>query len=335
MSEILQHLAEIESRRIHLRRGFGSLFVYCVERLGFSEDEACRRIDAARMARKFPVVLSMVAEGTVTLSVLGLLHPKMNEPGFGELLDGVKRLTVRRAKEWLAARFPVADVPDNVRKLPDVEIHGGAGASAVPPGRKTVIDPLSADRFLIKTTVSRRVRDKLELARDLVRHKYPSGALEAVLEMALDALIENVSRKKLGKADRPRRAVQADAEVDGSAILPESRKDADLDGAQPRSSSPGYVNREARRDTVARDGLRCAHVAPDGTRCTSRAFLEFDHVEPVGLGGGPESKNIRILCRAHNRLAAEDVFGREYVTAAIERAQAARRVPMADHEGSP
>src|SRR5690242_1479109 len=99
MSQILEHLGEIEARRIHLRRGHNSMFVYCVKVWGFSEDEACRRIDAARMARRFPIVLSMLTEGTVTLSVLSLLHPRFNEPDFEELLNGVKGMTVRQTKE--------------------------------------------------------------------------------------------------------------------------------------------------------------------------------------------------------------------------------------------
>ena len=46
--ELVVHLAEMDARKLYLREAKPSMFAYCLERLGFSEDEACRRIDAAR-----------------------------------------------------------------------------------------------------------------------------------------------------------------------------------------------------------------------------------------------------------------------------------------------
>jgi Holliday junction resolvasome RuvABC DNA-binding subunit len=41
--------------------------------------------------------------------------------------------------------------------------------------------------------------------------------------------------------------------------------------------------------------------------------LELDHVEPRALGGRDDAENLRVRCRAHNQLAAEQVFGRDHV----------------------
>jgi hypothetical protein len=62
-----------------------------------------------------------------------------------------------------------------------------------------------------------------------------------------------------------------------------------------------------------RDGVRCSFVSPDGRRCESRAFLELDHAEPRAQGGKSNAENLRVRCRAHNQLWAEDVYGRELV----------------------
>jgi hypothetical protein len=75
---------------------------------------------------------------------------------------------------------------------------------------------------------------------------------------------------------------------------------------------------------VKRDGLRCSYVSPDGNRCDCRAFLEFDHVDPVALGGGPEAENLRLLCRTHNRLAAGLVFGRSFMERVVREKQQRR-----------
>src|SRR5262245_31602602 len=69
LAELLAHLAEVEERRLHLRAAYPSLFSYCVQRLGFSEDEACRRIDVARLARRHPSLLPLLANGELSLSV--------------------------------------------------------------------------------------------------------------------------------------------------------------------------------------------------------------------------------------------------------------------------
>jgi hypothetical protein len=79
------------------------------------------------------------------------------------------------------------------------------------------------------------------------------------------------------------------------------------------------VKADARRAVVKRDGLRCAFVDAEGRRCEGRAFLEWDHRQPLGKGGSSDAENIRLLCRAHNRWCAEIEYGREKIAAEIER----------------
>jgi 5-methylcytosine-specific restriction endonuclease McrA len=42
-------------------------------------------------------------------------------------------------------------------------------------------------------------------------------------------------------------------------------------------------------------------------------MLELDHIVPVALGGRSTVDNLRLCCRAHNTLHAEQVFGREHM----------------------
>jgi hypothetical protein len=41
--------------------------------------------------------------------------------------------------------------------------------------------------------------------------------------------------------------------------------------------------------------------------CTRR--IEYDHVQPVALGGTSTIDNVRLLCRSHNLLAARLALG--------------------------
>jgi hypothetical protein len=414
-ADLIAHLSEVDARRLHVSKGFASLFGYCVECLGFSEDEACRRIDAARLVRKFPEIYSLLEAGTVSLTVLSLLKSHLTVENHRELFAGVSRSSVRQAKEWLAARFPQPDVPSSIRKLPERSVarepvakgacavsepvakvvcavamvtedlsgdgaircpsdttrqtcnaltsvgarpgtaQSGAPSDTTPPhpagarsstapaalgvaGLTTVqpasalarvsIEPLSSDRFLVKFTASRAMKEKLALARDLLRHANPNGDLSVVLERAVDLLVAQLEETKQGRTKRRRneQPTRNDAPVRREVRPPDQQVAAVFreDVATKRRPNRAPISRATRRAVVERDGWRCSFVAEDGRQCGARAFVEFDHATPKGLGGTSQPENLRLLCRAHNRLEAERIYGKTYISQAIRRAQATR-----------
>ena len=81
----------------------------------------------------------------------------------------------------------------------------------------------------------------------------------------------------------------------------------------PRKRSR-YVPSKLKQEVRARDGSQCAYVSPDGVRCSERRFLQFDHIEAFGLGGETDSSNLRLLCSCHNRLHAEQTYGKEFMS---------------------
>jgi hypothetical protein len=316
MADIVAHLAELDSRPAVLARGYPSLFQYCLEHLGFSEDEACRRIEAARMSRRFPAILAALAAGNVTLSSLALLKPHITVDNSEELLAGIEGRSCRSAKEWLAARFPTPDLPARIRRLPMPNESAGLGliqpgpgttdasrgaiplafpaASPPPPAtdpRRSRLEPLSEDRFALQVTISRSLKNELELVRDLMRHRNPNGDLERILGDAIAALRSKLEKQKLGATTKPRAsATRASAK-------------------QPQGARSRHIPSATKRAIVEKEGFRCSFVALDGRRCECRAFLEFDHVQPVGLDGSHSKDNIRIFCKAHNQYAAERIYG--------------------------
>jgi len=75
---------------------------------------------------------------------------------------------------------------------------------------------------------------------------------------------------------------------------------------------------------LERDGLGCSWTDARGVRCGSQAWLELDHHQPAGKRGSSEPDNLRMLCRAHNGLAAEQAYGREHIERAIRRRKRSR-----------
>jgi len=63
-ADLLSLLAEVDSRRLYRGEGCPSLFAYCTQVLHLSEHAAYHRIEVARAARCFPVILGLVANGS-------------------------------------------------------------------------------------------------------------------------------------------------------------------------------------------------------------------------------------------------------------------------------
>ena len=71
---IIDHLAEIEARRLFLRRGCSSLFDYLVRELGYSDAAAGRRIGAVRLCADQPGARERLRDGSLTLSAAAELQ---------------------------------------------------------------------------------------------------------------------------------------------------------------------------------------------------------------------------------------------------------------------
>jgi hypothetical protein len=57
-ARLIAMIGELDARRLYLAEGCSSLFTYCTGVLHMSEHAAYSRIEAARAARTWPVVLS-------------------------------------------------------------------------------------------------------------------------------------------------------------------------------------------------------------------------------------------------------------------------------------
>src|SRR4029453_5353691 len=87
---LVAHVAELDTRDVHLRAGHGSLFAYCREGLALSEQEAYNRIAVARAARRFPLVLEMLEAGVLNLTTVRLLAPRLTPGNHREVLESAR-----------------------------------------------------------------------------------------------------------------------------------------------------------------------------------------------------------------------------------------------------
>ncbi len=236
--QLIAHLMEFDTRQLYLGAGFSSLFVYCCEVLRLSEHETYNRIEVARVARRFPLILDLLADGSLNQTTVRFLAPHLTAANCAEVLAAASHKSKREVEELLARMFPRPAVPSSVRKLPtpkpaaplptsapaqlaplpevspEPEPVAGLPAllpagprsvpGALPLARRSVVSPLAPDRYEIRFTASAETREKLLLAQDLLRHAIPTGDPAAIIDRALTLLLEDLARKKFAATDRPR-----------------------------------------------------------------------------------------------------------------------------------
>jgi hypothetical protein len=308
-AELVAHLAALDSRpSLYAGEGYGSLFGYCTQALRLSEDAACSRIEAARAARRFPVILDRLASGEVTLTSVRLLGRHLTPENHQAVLAKASGRSRPQIEALVAELAPQPDAPSLVRKLPT---FAATPASSPAPAAPAVPDPapplatapaapVTAPRPIVRTTAPERYRvqftigeethEMLRRAQTLLRREIPDGDPGAIFHHALALLLEKVEKAKLGAAAKPRSQPSIRPRTDNSA----------------RSRS---VPRAVKRGSWGRDGGQCAFVSPSGRRCSERTFLEFHHVQPYARQGPATVGNISLRCRRHNQYEAELIFG--------------------------
>ncbi|HEX7127718.1 MAG TPA: HNH endonuclease, partial [Thermodesulfobacteriota bacterium] len=138
---LIAHLAELDVRRLYLAEGYPSLFAYGTQVLHLSEHAAYGRIEAARAARRFPVVLEHLADGSLTLTTVTLLAPHLTVENHRDLLEQARHRSRREVEALVAALRPQPPVPASVRRLPAPRTAPAARPSLAEAARASAPGP--------------------------------------------------------------------------------------------------------------------------------------------------------------------------------------------------
>ena len=343
---LVAHLAELESRRLHLAAGYPSLFAYCTEVLRLSEHEAYHRIEAARLVRRFPIVLQKLAEGSLTLTTARLLSSQLTEENRETLLAAADGKSKREVEILLARMVPAPDVPPSIRKVPTprsvsaedgaaaphspmappvfhvpaVDAVGVIGPVADPPSSPVVVGCMPGDQPSTASRASASAKSR-EVIRPLAADRYEirftaSAATREKLQLASDLLRHAIPDGDVAEiVDRALTALLE--ELARKKFAATARPVASGRGQKGSTAHPHsrHVPATVKRAVWLRDGGRCAFVVKgggEGRRCGTRGFLEFHHVHPYAEGGEATVGNIELRCRAHNDYESELFYGSRF-----------------------
>ena len=324
--EFLLYLAEFDTRRAWAEAGHRSLWDYLLRVVHLREGAAFRRIAAMRVVRQLPVVAEALRDGRLCLSTVAVLEHLLTEQNVGELVARAAFLTRAEVERLVVTLQPRTAPMDGLRLLPAkkaqpreistpvdepspsaVSVAAAPPAPAAlqlaPPASRATLEPVAADTYSLRVTVDAALQKDIEELKALLSHKIPNGELTAVVREAVQCALEK-HRKRKGAAEPTRKRKSPDA---AKAMK------KPVGGREPTSAA-------VRREVWKRDEGRCTWRGPDGQRCGSTWKPELDHIQPAALGGPSRVENIRILCRSHNALSAEQVFGRAHMEACRNKA---------------
>ena len=283
VADIVRYLAEVDLRQVYREYGYPSLFVFCTKGLGYSEGAAYRRITAARCMKDSPEVYEMLRDGKVSLCSLSEVAKVITPENKTEVLTLSQGLPRQEAQK-LAAQF---QTPERSKR----EVLR-AKKVVVPVARtsesESTFTVAVIEKYALSVELDSECRELIEQAKDLCGEGKVSELLKVVLK-------EYVSRRQ------------------PKAVKPKQEKPVARAEAKDRVLNSRYIVRQVRDEVRVRDGHQCSYTAADGTRCCEKRGLEFDHIVPFARGGGRDADNLRLVCRAHNQLFAEQSFGKEFM----------------------
>lgn len=311
MADFLLALADYDRNKVWRELGHTSLFYFLRRELKLSAGAAQNRKTAAELIQKFPAVEAALRAGDLCLSTVNEVAKVLTRENEGEVLPRFFGLSRREAEEVAVSLRPAEVVP--MREVVTTIRPAAAVRAASPAARSPVaatkadpaaafafhldepaapvpapvpqpvtapprdsIEPLDAELSRLHITVSRGLLEKLEAARDALSHACPGASAGEILERGLDLVLAEHAKRK-GLVAKPRK--------------------------EPRPSRTDAIPAHVKREVWHRAGGRCEWRFESGERCGCTRKLEFDHIEPLALGGPSTIENVRLACRPHNLLA--------------------------------
>ncbi len=293
-NEILELLCLAMDRRTYLELGFSSMFDWLVKGFGYSGSAAYRRIEAARILKAVPETSEKLENGSVNLSTLAKAQTviRQQEKISGKHLSAHAKSEVIRSIENKTA---IETEQTLISIFPDV-------ASEIKQERHTVINDKEIRHQM---NLSNEATRNLLRAKEVLSHKFPNASDAEIVTYALEFLLE-----KIDPLRRPRKESKPEPIPKAMTEIKDEVKDA-IKAKVTAASEVKPSGKTIRAHIVKEAHGKCTYHDPlSGRRCESSYQVQLDHIIPKALGGSDDPDNLRLLCRQHNLLMAEKIFGK-------------------------
>ncbi len=319
-AQVLECIAEIDRRKLYLACQT-SLFDYLVKDFGYSPGAAMRRIDAARLLRELPETAVKFEDGTLTLSQANQIqrasreYKKENRETLGaeqkrKLVLQIENTNQKQTEQILAAAL---DLP--LSPVQKETLHRDESVTLTITFTKEQMAILEQAQNMVSHAVVGKDWAKIltHLAKkEVARRTTVRKALQQNLNnQSCDAEVlkqpSETMEPSVANFDDKHRVLKSNASTVVAAVtsVPLSTKRRQ----PPQTSGNTRPNRPpippAIRKALLHANATCSHRDRNGNQCTSRRFLQIDHIRGWSLGGTHDPQNLQVLCGAHNRIKYE------------------------------
>jgi len=192
--EILHLILEADDRKLYLDQAYGSLYDWLIQKFGYSQSAAHRRIQAARLLRAVPEVSEKIASGEVNLTTLTHLQStlrkeerrigkKVSSEAKLELVQKIEGKSLQEAEKILFAVFP--EIPKTEDRLKIT----------------------SSTQAQLSVSLDEKTQADLARAKELLSHVCPFGSWAEIIAYLADDFVKR--RDPLQKAMRSEERRQA------------------------------------------------------------------------------------------------------------------------------
>jgi len=263
-SQLIDSLQEFDRLRGYLELGQRSLFDYCRNLLGMSENQAYSYIRIARKSVDVPALKVAVAQREISVSSAKTI---------------ASLLTPENQDEWL----------EKAKNLPKAELEREIVKTAPKLVKRDRTIPITSEFSECRGLLSDKARKILTRVKELESKR---GR-----QCDLDAAIIAMGSVYLGKMDPLERAKRVSQKTTVAAKTPIRKKvNSTVPMGTVRRKPPARVVHQVN----LRDQGRC-RVKVGGKACGSRHYTEIHHIRPFSLGGVHSLDNLVTLCSGHHR----------------------------------
>jgi len=296
--EIISYISLFERCGGYLKMGYSSMHQYLTRALGYSDDQAYRRLKAARLLHQVPGVAEKIKEGSLNLTQISEAQ-KSFELAQKETGSAIK---IDKKLEVLDSIANTNNFQTKAILSEELNLKPNEGERAKPQSNKTV---------RLEITLTQEQFEKLNEIKSLLSHKIPSQNTAEVLNSLFEQFLmkHELTSKQTLEPTSEEKKLKVNNEIKEKALSPKREKVPVSNSVETRSR---YISTPIRRLIYQRAQGCCEYRYQHGVRCTSRYRLEFDHIVPVALKGSSEAENLRLVCSMHNSyLASQKNIGFE------------------------
>lgn len=293
--EILDHLKEIETRRLHLELGYGSLHEYMVQELKYSDGAAARRIASMRLSRELPQVKQSLVKGEVTLTSAAKLQSffkieKCSKSQKQKIFESIKGKSTSETEKIL----------------------GDLNPKFIPKEKTRIVN---SEQTMITFIADQKLSNKLEKLKNLLAHQIHSNSATELIEKLADIALEKLDLYP----EKPKVKAKLLPKIKDNHTLEHKKHSQDSQDSQdskpislhhpPQQISSRYIPQKLRRGVWQKSKGQCSFISPTTKRrCCSQYALQIEHIKPFAFGGKTEMKNLELLCREHNQHRMKKLF---------------------------